>query len=239
MESNSEAYASYLRGKGYLREYQKPENIDLAIAELKNAVALDPQYANSYAALGEAYLLGYQQTNRGSDWIDRARENCQQSLAVRETAEGRICLGGLYNLTGKYDLAVQEFQRAVQADPGNEEGLSGSADAYVKLGNPAAAEAAYEKAISLRPNYWGGYSALGTFYYSQARYDDAIIQFRKVIELAPGNYRGYSNLGAMYVAQGSKRPVTTRKLSPPGEGFRQEYWKLSLNRSAGGIRLEP
>lgn len=201
-ESNPEAYASYLRGKGYLREYQKPENIDLAISELKNAVALDPQYANSYAALGQAYLLGYQQTNRGSDWIDRARENCQQSLAVRETAEGRICLGGLYNLTGKYDLAVQEFQRAVQADPGNEEGLSGSADAYVKLGNPAAAEAAYEKAISLRPNYWGGYSSLGTFYYSQARYDSAIIQFRKVIELAPGNYRGYSNLGAMYVAQG-------------------------------------
>jgi serine/threonine protein kinase/tetratricopeptide (TPR) repeat protein len=201
-ENNPEAYASYLRGRGYLREYQKPENIQLAIAELRNAVALDPEYANSYAALGEAYLLGYQQTNPGSNWVNQALQNCQKSLAVRETAEGRICLGGVYNLTGKYDLAVQEFRHAVQIDPSNEDGLRGSADAYVKLGNPAAAEAAYEKAISLRPNYWGVYSWLGAFYYNQARYADAVTQFKKVIELAPVNYRGYSNLGAMYVAQG-------------------------------------
>lgn len=200
-ENNPEAYASYLRGRGYLQEYQKPESIDLAIAELRNAVALDPEYPNSYAVLGEAYLLGYQQTNRAGDWVNQAQQNCQKSLAAGETAEGRVCLGGVYNLTGKYDLAAQEFQRAVQINP-TDDGLRGEADAYGKLGNPVLAEAAYKKAISLRPNYWGVYSWLGAFYYNQARYEDAITQFRKVIELAPLNYRGYSNLGAMYVAQG-------------------------------------
>jgi eukaryotic-like serine/threonine-protein kinase len=89
-ESNPEAYASYLRGKGYLREYQKPENIDLAIAELKNAVALDPQYANSYAALGEAYLLGYQQTNRGSDWINQARQKGSWQIIVGREGLSRV-----------------------------------------------------------------------------------------------------------------------------------------------------
>jgi tetratricopeptide (TPR) repeat protein len=201
-KSNPEAYASYLRGRGYLRDYQKPESVELAIAELKNSVALDPQFPNSYAALGEAFLLGYQQTNRDSDWVKQAQQNCQKSLAVRETAEGRVCLGDGYNLTGKYNLAVQEFGRAVQLDSSNEDGLRGEADSYTKLGNPVAAEAAYKKAISLRPNYWGTYSWLGVFYYNQARYEDAINQFKKVIELAPANYRGYSNLGAMYVAQG-------------------------------------
>jgi serine/threonine protein kinase/tetratricopeptide (TPR) repeat protein len=201
-ESKPEAYASYLRARGYLQEYQKPENIELAVAELRNAVALDPEYANAYAVLGEAYLRGYQQANRGGEWVNQAQQNCLKSLAVRETAEGRICLGGVYNETGTYDLAVQEFQRALQIDAGNEDGLRGEADAYVKLGNPAAAEAAYQKAISLRPNYWGVYSWLGKFYYDQARYPEAITQFKKVIELAPSNYRGYSNLGAMYVAQG-------------------------------------
>jgi serine/threonine protein kinase/tetratricopeptide (TPR) repeat protein len=201
-ENNPEAYASYLRGRGYLSEYQKPENVELAVAELKNSVLLDPEYPNSYAALGEAYLLGYQQTNRARDWVSLAQRNCDKSLKVRETAEGRVCLGGVYNLTGNYDLAAQEFKRAVQIDPSNEDGLRGEADAYVKLGNPGAAETAYEKAVSLRPNYWGVYSWLGAFYYSQARYEDAITQFKKVIDLAPVNYRGYSNLGAMYVAQG-------------------------------------
>lgn len=201
-ESKPEAYASYLRARGYLQEYQKPENIELAIAELRNSVALDPEYAIAYAVLGEAYLRGYEQTNRGIEWVDQAQQNCTKSLAARETAEGRICMGGLYNETGKYDLAVQEFQRAVQIDAGNEDGLRGEADAYVKLGNPASAEAAYQKAISLRPNYWGVYSWLGKFYYDQARYPEAITQFEKVVALAPSNYRGYSNLGAMYVAQG-------------------------------------
>jgi tetratricopeptide (TPR) repeat protein/TolB-like protein len=201
-ESNPEAYAAYLRGRGYLQEYQKSENIELAIAELKNALALDPASANAYAALGEAYLQGYQQVNRGGEWVNQAKQNCLESLAVRETSDGHICLGGVYNQTGEYDRAVQEFQRALQIDVSNEDGLRGQADAYVKLGNHAAAEAAYQKAVSLRPNYWGVYSWLGTFYYSQARYSEAITQFKKVVELAPGNYRGYSNLGGMYVAQG-------------------------------------
>jgi eukaryotic-like serine/threonine-protein kinase len=200
--SNPQANAAYLRARGYLQEYQKPENIDLAIAELNNAVSLDRGYANAYALLGHAYLLGYQQVNRGAEWVDQAKQDCLKSLSLQETSAGRICLGDVYNETGKYDLAVQEFERAVQIDATDEDGLRGLADAYVKLGNSAAAEAAYKKAISLRPKYWGVYSWLGKFYYDQARYPDAIAQFRKVIELAPNNYRGYSNLGAMYVAEG-------------------------------------
>jgi serine/threonine protein kinase/tetratricopeptide (TPR) repeat protein len=201
-ESNPEAYAAYLRARGYLQEYQKSESIELAIAELRTALALDSTYANAYAVLGKAYLQGYQQLNRGAEWVNQAQQNCLKSLALRETADGRICLGGVYNETGRYDLAVQEFQRAVQIDASNEDGLRGAADAYVKLGNPAAAEGAYQKAISLRPDYWGVYSWLGKFYYDQARYPEAITQFKKVIDLAPSNYRGYSNLGAMFVAQG-------------------------------------
>jgi tetratricopeptide (TPR) repeat protein/predicted Ser/Thr protein kinase len=199
---NAEAYASYLRGRGYLSEYQKPENIQLAIAEFKNATVMDPQSADGYAGVGEAYLLGYQQANRTGDWVNQAERNCERSLATQETAEGHICLGDVYHLTGKDDLAAQEFQEAVRIDPRNEDAMRGEADAYLKLGNAAAAEAAYQKAISLKPNYWAVYSWLGTFYYNQARYDDAIAQFSRVIELAPANYRGYSNLGAMYVAQG-------------------------------------
>ena len=123
-----EAYASYLRGRGYLAEYQRPENIDLSIAELNSAVRLDPKYANTYAVRGEAYLLGYQQINRAGDWVKLALRDCQASLALHETAEGRTCLGDAYNSTGRYDLAVQEFEHAMQIDPSNEEALRGVAD---------------------------------------------------------------------------------------------------------------
>lgn len=199
---NPGAYASYLRARGYLREYQKAENIDLAIAELKHALEVDPKFADAWALRGEAYLTGYQQANRGAEWVKQAQQDCQQSLALRETAEGRICLGGVHNQTGKYDLAVPEFERAVKLDASDEDGLHGLADAYGKLGNTSAAEATYKKAIALRPDYWGVYSWLGGFYYSQNRYPEAEQQFRKAVALAPHNSRGYSNLGAMYLVQG-------------------------------------
>ncbi len=200
--SSPESYASYLRGRGYLQEYQKPENIELAIAEFRSAVAVDPEYANAYAGLGEAYLLGYQQMNHSADWVHLAQQSCSESLEIRRTAAGMICLGDVYNETGNYGLAVEQFQTAVEIEPSDEDGLRGEADALVKLGNPSEAEKAYRRAISLKPDYWGVYSWLGKFYYDQARYPEAISQFKKVIELAPNNYRGYSNLGAMYVAQG-------------------------------------
>jgi len=202
LKSKPQAYASYLRALGYLQEYQKPENIDLAIAEFRNAIALDPAYASAYAGLGEAYLLGYQQMNRGSEWVNQARKNCSDSLQLRETPEGLICSGDVYNATGKYDLAVERFQRAVQINPKDVDGLRGEADAFAKLGDTSAAEKAYQQAISLKGNYWGVYSWLGKFYSDQDRYSDAIRQFKKVIELAPSNYRGYSNLGGTYVLQG-------------------------------------
>ena len=201
-QTKPEAYAAILRARGYLQDYQRAENIDLAIAELKNAVSIDSRFADAYAVLGVAYLRGYEQVNRGADWVTLAQQACVKSLAIKETSEGRICLGNAYNETGKYDQAVQEFQRAAQIDASDEDSLRGLADAYAKLGNSPAAEETYRKAISLRPGYWGGYSSLGSFYYQHARYAEATNQFRKVVELAPNNYRGYSNLGAMYAAQG-------------------------------------
>ena len=52
------AYEAYIRGRGYLQEYEKPENIDNAIAEFQQALKIDPKYAPAYAGLGQAYWIG-------------------------------------------------------------------------------------------------------------------------------------------------------------------------------------
>jgi len=107
-------------------------------------------------------------------------------------------LGKVFASTGRYEDAVQQFQRSLELDHNSDETLRSLADAYQKLGKPAAAEEAYRKAVSLRPNYWAVYSAFGTFYYNQARYADSAGMFKKAIQLAPMNYSGYFNLGAAY-----------------------------------------
>jgi serine/threonine protein kinase/tetratricopeptide (TPR) repeat protein len=193
------AYDFYLRGRGYLEDYQSQDNFENAIAQFEHAIAVDKNYAPAYAAMGLAYNAGYQRKNRGKDWMEKARTECERALAITpQLAEGHTCLGKVFASTGRYEDAVQQFQRSLELDHNSDETLRSLADADQKLGKPAAAEEAYRKAVSLRPNYWAVYSAFGTFYYNQARYADAAGMFKKAIQLSPMNYSGYLNLGAAY-----------------------------------------
>jgi serine/threonine-protein kinase len=247
-----DAYASYLRGLGYLQEYQKPENIDLAISEFQNAIKVDPKYAAAYAGLGQAFWRGYDQANHDKSWVEQASQNCRRALQLApRLTEGHICSGNVYYGTGKYELAAAEFERAATGDPHQESALLGLADSYEKLHDNAAAEATYKKAIELRPRYWGVYSWLGSFYYRQARYEQAAEMFRKVIELAPDNYRGFSNLGATLVAQGRypesidilKRSIAIRPNLEAYNNLGNAYFSLrqfgeSANAFQAGLKLD-
>jgi len=113
-----------------------------------------------------------------------------------------VCLGTVYKGTGHYEDAAAQFERAVAAEPTNDDAYRGLADAYERLGKLADAERTYRRAIELRPHYWAGYSWLGIFYYHQARYAEAASMFSQVIALAPDSIRGYYNLGATYNSQG-------------------------------------
>jgi serine/threonine protein kinase/Tfp pilus assembly protein PilF len=191
------AYDFYLRGRGYLEDYKSQDNIDNAIAEFQRAIAVDQNYAPAYAAMGLAYNTGFVWKNRDKDWVDKAKTACDRALALTpHLAEGHTCLGNVFLSMGRYENAVQEFQRSLDLDHNSDETLSSLATAYQKLGKASAAEDAYRKAVSLRPNYWRLYNTFGIFYSDQARYSDAADMFKKTIQLAPQNYRGYSNLGA-------------------------------------------
>ena len=200
------AYEFYLRGRGYLEDYRTPNNLEHAIEEFERAIAVDPNYAPAYAAMGLAYNHGYEWKNRGHDWIEKANANCEHALTLKpQLAEGHTCLGNVLVSTGRYEEAVREFRRSLDLDHKNDQTLRLLANAYQKLGNAPAAEEAYREAVSLRPNYWGVYSAFGIFYLQQARYADAAAMFKRAIELAPQNPDGYLNLGAVYSQTGQYR----------------------------------
>jgi tetratricopeptide (TPR) repeat protein len=200
--NESSAYAHYLRGRGYLEEFQKPENIDSAISEFKGALEQDPYYARALAGLGEAYWHKYEAV-RDREWSLLAKTNCERavSLAGSESA-GHACLGQVLFGTGEYQQAAQEYERAVQLEPTNDEAIRGLANTFDKLGNTRQAEVTYRKAIALRPNNWLTYNSLGGFYSAHGRYPEAAEMFAKVVLIAPDSFRGWSNLGGTYVNEG-------------------------------------
>lgn len=189
------AYDFYVRGRGYLQEYQKPENIESAIQLFTRTLESDPNFALGYAGLGESYWQKYKHTHDGQ-WVAKALEACQRA---NTTGFGYNCLGTVHNGTGRYEEAASEFQQVLRTDHTNDDAYRGLAFAYEHLAKMTEAEDTYRRAISARPEYWAGYSWLGAFLYRGARYDEAAQMFTQVIKLAPDNARGYSNLCGAYI----------------------------------------
>jgi eukaryotic-like serine/threonine-protein kinase len=179
--------------------------LDQAIAAFSSAVSTDPQFALGYAGLGEAYRLKYQ-LDKNPKWTDLALVNATKTTALNGSLPSAyVTLGRIHDTLGNSDLALSEFEKALQLDPRNAEALTGEALSYEHAGRIADSETAYKKAIALRPDYWNGYNSLGNFYDRQGKYDDAIKQLQHAIELTPDNATAYSNLGATYIDTGDAK----------------------------------
>jgi eukaryotic-like serine/threonine-protein kinase len=199
---NPAAYESYLKGLGYLQRYDKPGNLDLAVAGFNEAIKTDPRFAIAFAGLGEAYLAKYT-NSRDKRWLDEASAACTQALKLNDQlAPVHVTIGRINDFSGKHDLALQEFQRALTLEPHNPDAMFGIGKVYENQGRIKDAEQMYRKAAALRPDYWEGLNRLGLFLYRQKRYPEAISEFDKVIALTPDNAAGYINKGATYIESG-------------------------------------
>ena len=200
--ASADAALQQLRGRGYLQAFEKPENIERAIAAFNQAALLDPQYARAYAGLGEAYWRKYEHT-RDPVWTGRAVASCTQALALNgRLAAAHACLGRIYDGTGRYEEAIAEFQQTLTLEPTSDEAYAGLGHAQEELNRFDEAEQTYLHAIALRPQYWVNYNQLGAFYFKRGRYADAAERFAQVVTFAPDSFRGYGNLGGAYVQLG-------------------------------------
>jgi tetratricopeptide (TPR) repeat protein len=245
------AYDLYLRGRGYLQNYDEPENIESAIGEFNRALQLDPVYAPAYAGLGQAYWKKFENSKQATV-IDTARQNCERAekLDARLSA-ARICLGTIYTGTGMYEQAAQAFQRGLEIEPTSDEAYRGLAKAYERLGRVADAEKTYRRAIELRPHYWAGYSWLGAFYARKARYEEAAAQFRQAASQAPETALPYASLGGVYIFMGKYPDAVgalekANALRPTFGGysnlgqayFRQRRFEESVNAFEQALRID-
>ena len=209
------AHAYYLRGQGYLQNFLESENVEPAVTLFEQALRVDPGYARAHAGLGEAFWRRYEMTG-DPRWVESAFEECRSAVELDEfDVAGHVCLGHLYNGTGRTEEAIDELELAKSLDPANDQAVRGLADAYLAEGDMQLAEETYKEAIDLRPHYWAGYNWLGILYIRQGRYSEAIQSFEEVVRLAPDSYRGYSNLGAAYYyseRQGEARRAFERAL---------------------------
>ncbi|HLZ11648.1 MAG TPA: protein kinase [Candidatus Acidoferrum sp.] len=193
------AYELYLKALGLMQRYDRPGNLDQAVSALNDAVHTDPQFALGYASLGEAYRLK-NQVDPNPRWIEQASAMLERAVQLdNHLPAAYVSLARVHSAAAKNDLALSEFQKALEINPRDADAIIGLAGAYERMGRVQDAEGSYKRAVGLKPDYWDGYNSLGFFYYRQGRVKDAVTQFQRVIELTPDNATAYSNLGGAYL----------------------------------------
>ena len=145
--SNVDAYDAYLRGIDYLR--RPPDETSLLFAEglLKEALAVDPDFAQAHAAMCRKQLEGYK-LSADAARFGAAEAACQQALESDEdSVEVRVVLGQLYYESGKYENALHEFEKALGDNDRLADIFIGLGMTHAALGDNDAAEENLRRAI--------------------------------------------------------------------------------------------
>jgi Flp pilus assembly protein TadD/TolB-like protein len=195
--TNPAAYQDYLEGMGYLHRWDQQGNLDKAIGLFEKVTEDDPNFHLGLAGLAESYRLRYS-LDHNKKWVDLALQAANRALQADSKLEPvYVTLGRIHNSTGEYEVAMEEFERALNLAPSDASAMQGMAQTYQKLGRNQEAESMFRRATALRPDSWEGYYRLGNFYYNTGRFSEAEPQYRRVLELSPDNATAYTNLGTV------------------------------------------
>ena len=227
--ANPKAFFLYTEGRGALRNFQEPENIDTAIQLFTQATEADSSYAGAFAGLGQSYWRKFGIAKERA-WLDQAKKACESAEEIDQNlSQAYSCLGLVTRSKGEYELAVTEFNHAIAMDHAND-------DAQRELGRTLEsaerfdeAEKAYLAALQLRPQYWEGYLRLGAFYVRRHRYDRAIENYRQALALCPDSGQLYYSLGGAYSeAEDYRNAVEALQKSIQLRPYWQAYYNLGI-----------
>ena len=169
-----------------------------SIAWYERAVAIRPDYADAYQALGHLY-------SRQGD-VQRAAAAYERAVALDGSFKGSLNnLGNAYAVMGDVKRARSAYERAIALDPQ-------FLDAYLNLGNLQAdlgewdtARANYERVLNLDTNSVDALRAIGVLEAQQNQFERADEYFSRMIQVAPNDPEGYVFLGKTYLSRKQTR----------------------------------
>jgi type IV pilus assembly protein PilF len=104
----------------------------------------------------------------------------ESPLAAR--ARAHTDLGAAYFQQNKMEVALDEFNRAVEIDPKYGQAYNGLGLVYAALNEDAKADASFKKAIQVQPDSSEAQNNYGSFLCARKRYDESIPHFLAAVK---------------------------------------------------------
>jgi TolB-like protein/Tfp pilus assembly protein PilF len=198
---NPDAYARVLQAR-FLSDQLEPEAMERAAVLFRDALAIDPEYADAWVGLAYLYTRqvgqGILPMNTG---YDMARSAAETALDIApETASALRILGWIAHVHDKdIEAAARYYERAIRIDPTR---VSGAAQLAAGLGRLDQAIALQEYDRSRDPVSAVSTNNLGLYYQRAGRFEDAIRTLQMTLVLSPGYVGAHYFLGTSLLLNG-------------------------------------
>jgi protein O-mannosyl-transferase len=202
---------------------KEPGGLDEAIARFREALRLEPGYADAHFDLGlalsknpgrrEEAISHYEEALRLEPSFVEAHNNFGNALMSEGRTSEAITqfedalslepdhvnahynLGNALSAMGRTPEAIAQYEEALRLDPGHVEAHFNMGNALGSLGRTPEAIAQYEEALRLKPGYAEAHYNLGNALNALGRTPEAVAQFEEAVRLKPGFADAHFNLG--------------------------------------------
>lgn len=214
-------------GQSYM---QKGKYGDAAV-QFKNALRLDPQFADAHYQLAEAELAQH-------DW-QAAYASLNTAIGIApHRSDARLARGRLYLSARDFHNAQLDAEDILREDPNSVAGLQLLGAAYLGQRKPEQALPLFEKVTQLRPDDASAYVDLALVEVSlrnssdnNTRYTDAAeTHLKKAISLNSKTVQAYANLANLY--QMNKQPSEAEQILREGISKVPDGTLLYMNLAA-------
>ncbi len=211
----------YLQGR-YFWNRRSREDLVKAADDFEQAAAVAPDYALAYAGLADARLdlvgFGHVPTDEG---MPLAKVAAMRAIALDDSlAEAHAALAYTDLADWDWAAACQEFDRALDRNPGYVPALYQYAFTLSLLGRHAEAAPLADRAVAADPLSSVVRYRAGRVFYHARNYERAREQFRRILELNPSDQLGLYGLGLVDSAEGNAdRALRYLKQQPFQQGF--------------------
>jgi len=204
---NLAAYDAFLKGEAawHGMAAADPPSVRKALAFFEQAVALDPKFAQAWAAVSLASINLYGNSVPTPQLAERARETAEKAVELAPNRpEGYLALGRYADAVhGDFAAAEEQYAKAIRLDPANVQVMATRATTEEALGRWDSALEHLREAERLDPRSIATLRRLGVGLLYTRHISEARAVFDRALALAPENLVVIEYKAVTYLAEGN------------------------------------